>query len=216
MAKKIAIKIKLEGPQGYFYTAKKNPRTHTEKIKRRKYNPKTRKHEEFVEKKISEGYSFCTADADGNKGVMKTKGFYNLKLVLSGLKMEDIVTNDLDFDREHTVYILTGANRGGKTTATQGVGILYVLAQGGICVPATSFCYSPVDCIYTHFPADEDKTYDLGRLGEECMRFKECYNHCTADSLCLLNESFSTTSFEEGYYIARDSVKALLKKSEII
>lgn len=167
---------------------------------------------EFIEKKIAEGYSFCTADADGNKGVMKTKGFYNLKLVLSGLKMEDIVTNDLDFDREHTVYILTGANRGGKTTATQGVGILYVLAQGGICVPATSFCYSPVDCIYTHFPADEDKTYDLGRLGEECMRFKECYNHCTADSLCLLNESFSTTSFEEGYYIARDSVKALLKK----
>ena len=29
----------------------------------------------------------------------------------------------------------------------------------------------------------------------------------------LLNESFSTTSFEEGYYIAKDAVKALLKKS---
>ena len=28
----------------------------------------------------------------------------------------------------------------------------------------------------------------------------------------LLNETFSTTSFEEGYYIARDSVKALLTK----
>ena len=28
----------------------------------------------------------------------------------------------------------------------------------------------------------------------------------------LLNETFSTTSFEEGYYIARDSVKALLAK----
>ena len=52
MAKKTAIKLKLEGSEGYFYTAKKNPKTHTEKIKRRKYNPKTRKHEEFVEKKI--------------------------------------------------------------------------------------------------------------------------------------------------------------------
>ena len=49
---RIKDKIKLEGPEGYFYTAKKNPRTHTEKVKRRKYNPKTRKHEEFVEKKI--------------------------------------------------------------------------------------------------------------------------------------------------------------------
>jgi DNA mismatch repair ATPase MutS len=29
----------------------------------------------------------------------------------------------------------------------------------------------------------------------------------------LLNETFSTTSFEEGYYIARDSVKALMTKA---
>ena len=52
MAKKTSIKLKLEGSNGYFYTAKKNPRTHTEKIKRRKYNPKTRQHEVFTEKKI--------------------------------------------------------------------------------------------------------------------------------------------------------------------
>ena len=89
---------------------------------------------------------------------------------------------------------------------------MYVLAQGGISVPASSFSYKPVDCIYTHFPADEDKTMDLGRLGEECVRFKEIYTECTSDSLLLLNETFSTTSFEEGYYIARDSVRALMKK----
>jgi len=168
---------------------------------------------EFIEKKISQGYKFCEADITDGDIQMDAKGFYNLKLAVSGLKSEDIVTNDLVFDKEHTVYILTGANRGGKTTVTQAVGILYVLAQGGIFIPAESFKYKPVDCIYTHFPADEDKTLDLGRLGEECIRFKENYNACTKDSLCLLNESFSTTSFEEGYYIAKDSVKALLKKS---
>ncbi len=31
--------------------------------------------------------------------------------------------------------------------------------------------------------------------------------------LVLLNETFSTTSFEEGYYISKDSVKALLAKA---
>ncbi len=169
---------------------------------------------EFIEKYISQGYTFCEANVvDKKSKLMQAKGFYNLKLVVSGSKMEDIVINDLDFDEKHTVYILTGANRGGKTTFTQAVGIMYVLAQGGIFVPATSFSYKPLDCVYTHFPADEDKTLDLGRLGEECMRFKESYNACTQDSLYLLNESFSTTSFEEGYYIAKDSVKALLKKS---
>lgn len=169
---------------------------------------------EFIEKNIAKGYAFCEASViDGDNTQMEAKGFYNLKLAFSGLKNEDIVVNDLNFDKEHTVYILTGANRGGKTTVTQAVGIMYVLAQGGIFVPATSFEYKPLDCIYTHFPADEDKTLDLGRLGEECIRFKDHYNACTKDSLYLLNESFSTTSFEEGYYIARDSVKALLKKS---
>ena len=53
---------------------------------------------------------------------------------------------------------------------------------------------------------------DMGRLGEECVRFKELYSQSTAKSLILLNESFSTTSFEEGYYIANDSVKALQTK----
>ena len=49
-------------------------------------------------------------------------------------------------------------------------------------------------------------------LSEILLR-KESFDLCTKDSLCLLNESFSTTSFEEGYYIAKDSVKALQKKS---
>ncbi len=169
---------------------------------------------EFIEKNIEQGYTFCEAKVfKDDRTKMDAKDFYNLKLAVSDVKNEDIVANDLGFDKEHTVYILTGANRGGKTTVTQAVGILYVLAQGGIFVPASSFEYRPVDCIYTHFPADEEKTLDLGRLGEECIRFKESYNACTKDSLCLLNESFSTTSFEEGYYIAKDSVKALLKRS---
>ena len=169
---------------------------------------------EFIEKIIAKGYTLCEANVVNNGNtLMEAKGFYNFKLALADVKKEDIITNDLNFDKEHTIYILTGANRGGKTTVTQAVGIMFVLAQGGIIVPATSFAYKPLDCIYTHFPADEDKTLDLGRLGEECIRFKEDYNACTKDSLYLLNESFSTTSFEEGYYIAKDSVKALLKKS---
>ena len=53
---------------------------------------------------------------------------------------------------------------------------------------------------------------DLGRLGEECVRFKKMFSESTSRSLMLLNETFSTTSFEEGYYIAKDSVKALLTK----
>ena len=162
---------------------------------------------------MEKGFKFCKAQLTDDEGVsMDAKDLYNLKLAMNLRSSEDIVYNALSFDNDHTIYILTGANRGGKTTITQAVGLMFVLAQGGIFVPASSFVYKPVDCIYTHFPADEDKTMDLGRLGEECVRFKSIYSECTSDSLLLLNETFSTTSFEEGFYIAKDSVKALLKK----
>lgn len=72
---------------------------------------------------------------------MQAKGIYNLKLTKEDPSA--IVTNDLDFDREHRIYILTGANRGGKTTITQAVGIAFVMAHGGIYAPAEHFAFSP-------------------------------------------------------------------------
>jgi large subunit ribosomal protein L33 len=54
MAKPASIKIKLNSSAdtGFFYVAKKNARTMTEKMKVRKYDPIVRKHVEFVEGKI--------------------------------------------------------------------------------------------------------------------------------------------------------------------
>ena len=170
---------------------------------------------DYIEKKKSEGWIFSTPEVlRGDGGAprsMEAKGFYNLKL-MAAEKPEAVVRNDLSFDGEKRVYILTGANRGGKTTVTQALGQLFLLAQSGISVPAERFAFDPADRVLTHFPADEDRTLDLGRLGEECRRFRELYGSCTGSSLVLLNETFSTTSFEEGYFIAVDAVKALLQR----
>ena len=174
---------------------------------------------EYVEKLEAAGFKLCTATVLPSEGRrLNASGIYNLKLANEIIKPEDertadnIIGNDLDFSDDHRVYILTGANRGGKTTFTQAVGLSFILAQSGIRVPAGSFAFAPVDNVYTHYPADEAKTLDLGRLGEETKRFREIYQEATPDSLILLNESFSTTSFEEGYYIAKDVVRALLHK----
>jgi len=53
MAKSATIQIKLESTAGtgYFYTTRKNPRTITEKMEVRKYDPKIRKHVIFKEEK---------------------------------------------------------------------------------------------------------------------------------------------------------------------
>lgn len=170
---------------------------------------------EYIEKLKRQGAKFCKPVLSEKLTERETKarGIYNLKLAAYLTKEhEEIVANDIVFDNDHRAYVLTGANRGGKTTITQAVGQVFVLAQGGIFVPGDEFIFTPVDSVYTHFPADEDKTMDLGRLGEECKRFRNIYCHCSSRSLLLLNETFSTTSFEEGYFIAKDSLKAILKK----
>jgi large subunit ribosomal protein L33 len=54
MAKPIVQKIKLlsSAGTGFFYVTKKNPRTQTEKLSMKKYDPVVRKHVEFKETKI--------------------------------------------------------------------------------------------------------------------------------------------------------------------
>lgn len=54
MAKPTTVKIKLvsSADTGFFYVTKKNPRTQTEKLSFRKYDPVVRKHVDFKEAKI--------------------------------------------------------------------------------------------------------------------------------------------------------------------
>ena len=54
MAKPTTVKIRLnsEANTGFFYVTKKNPRTQTEKLSFKKYDPVVRKHVEFKETKI--------------------------------------------------------------------------------------------------------------------------------------------------------------------
>jgi len=58
---------------------------------------------------------------NSNERRMELKGFYNINTVLDKINEGygyKVVTNDLSMDKEARIFILTGANRGGKTTLT--------------------------------------------------------------------------------------------------
>ncbi len=54
MAKPATVQVKLvsSADTGFFYVAKKNPRTKPEKLELKKYDPKARKHVLFREQKM--------------------------------------------------------------------------------------------------------------------------------------------------------------------
>jgi DNA mismatch repair ATPase MutS len=143
---------------------------------------------------------------------------YNLNLALHTLKQRaapddgvagGIVTNDVDMDDAGRVLLLTGPNRGGKTTYTQMVGLCQILAQAGLWVPAEQARISPVDGIFTHYPLEESLATATGRFGDEAQRLSHIFMAATRHSLILFNESLSSTSPGESLYIAQDIVRIL-------
>ncbi|MCS6846746.1 MAG: hypothetical protein RMN52_03405 [Anaerolineae bacterium] len=146
---------------------------------------------------------------------------FNLNLALRMLAREPqadlrgrVVLNDVAFGEPAAgaagrIFILTGPNQGGKTTFIQAVGLIHVLAQAGLPVPARQARISPVDAIFTHFAAEERPELESGRLGEEARRLSQIFAHATRHSLVLLNESLSSTSPDESLYLARDVVRGL-------
>ncbi len=115
---------------------------------------------------------------------------------------ERVVCNDLSFDENAGIYVLTGPNRGGKSVITCALGLAQAMTQLGLCVGAESCRISPADGIFTHFPEGAEDTIDKGRLGEECARLKEVFSQVTPNSMILLDESLSSTGAYEASYIA--------------
>ena len=167
---------------------------------------------ELIDKIKAVGLPVCKPEIlDPEDRNCSFKELYNLKLAINKIKGEqiNIITNDIEFNDEHRIFILTGPNRGGKTIFTQAWGLAMLLAQLGIYVPAGYAAVCPCDNIFTHFPADENDTVDLGRLGEESKRLSEIFRLATDRSVMLLNESLATTSVTEGLFIAKDVVRAM-------
>lgn len=147
----------------------------------------------------------------------KVEGLYDLSLALERLKDEkyelskEVVCNDLSFDEDGEIFVLTGPNKGGKTTYIRSIGIAQALFQVGCFVPALRAEMSIVDVIHTHFPEEETLGINKGRLGEESERISVIINNSTSKSLVLLNETFSSTRRIDGYYLGRDVLKILMK-----
>ena len=121
-----------------------------------------------------------------------------------------IVTNPMTFDGETArIWILTGPNRGGKTTYTRAIGLIHVLFQAGLHVPASAARLSPVDAIHTHFPSPEGSQLGMGRLDEEADRLAAIFREATPQSLILLNEVLAGTSAIEALGLAIDAVRGL-------
>jgi DNA mismatch repair ATPase MutS len=134
-------------------------------------------------------------------------GLRDLSLVLS--LDQKVVGNDLDAE-EKKIVIITGANKGGKSTFLRGIGLAQLMMQAGMFVAAESFCADACRGLFTHYKREEDATMESGKFDEELSRMSDIIDALTPDSLLLFNESFAGTNEREGSEIAWQLIHALL------
>jgi hypothetical protein len=141
----------------------------------------------------------------GDRG-LSGKGLYDVCLSLSMKAW--IVPNDFDADGKSLVMI-TGANKGGKSTFLRSVGQAQLMMQAGMFVAARAYRASACDGLFTHFKREEDVSMRSGRLDEELARMSEIVDAARPGGMLLANESFASTNEREGSEIARQIVRAL-------
>jgi DNA mismatch repair ATPase MutS len=137
------------------------------------------------------------------------EGLYDISLALS--MGQQVVANDINADGRNLV-VVTGANKGGKTTFLRSVGLSQMMMHCGMFVPARSFSANLCAGLFTHFKRREDVNMESGKLDEELSRMNEIANHLSANSLVLFNEAFAATNEREGSEIARQIVTALSER----
>lgn len=158
---------------------------------------------------IAKGEPICLPKPMSSAGMyLSVQGLYDVCLSLK--TPHTVVGNDVQADGKPLVMI-TGANRGGKSTFLRSVGLAQIMMQCGMFSPAQSFQANICDGVYTHFKREEDRSMRSGKLDEELGRMSATVDRITPNSMVLLNESFGSTNEREGSEIARQIVSALLE-----
>lgn len=139
------------------------------------------------------------------------EGFYYefAELVDAGLvlKGEKAVSNSISAENK-LLWIITGANQGGKTTFLRSVGLAQLMAQAGLFVTAKGFKCPVYQGIYTHFPDEEDATLQSGLLEKELKKMDCILKQLKPGSMLLMNESFATTTEFDACCLAEEITDA--------
>jgi DNA mismatch repair ATPase MutS len=133
---------------------------------------------------------------------------YDTALVLT--KKSAVTANTFSAENKR-LYIVTGANQGGKSTFLRSLGQAQLMGQCGMPVGAKQFSAPLRKAVFSHFKKEEDRWMTSGKLDEELDRMGRIANYIKGGDLLLFNEAFAATNEREGSEIGRQITEVLVK-----
>ncbi len=115
---------------------------------------------------------------------------------------EGFVPNDVHFDTDTRLMIITGPNMSGKSTFMRQTALITLMAQIGSFVPAREARIGVVDRIFTRVGAYDDLSMGQSSFMVEMSETANILNNATERSLVILDEIGRGTSTLDGLSIA--------------
>jgi DNA mismatch repair protein MutS len=122
------------------------------------------------------------------------------------------VPNDLEFNPQRHMLIITGPNMGGKSTYMRQAALITLLAHIGSFVPAQKATIGIVDRIFTRIGSADDLAGGRSTFMVEMTETANILHNATERSLVLMDEIGRGTSTFDGLSLAWACAKHLAEK----
>ncbi len=148
----------------------------------------------------------CSIPTLSEDGTFLLKMARNPRLALQ----RKVVPLELSMAGHINTLIITGPNAGGKTVALKTIGLLTLMANAGVPVPAAESSVIPfVDRIFTDIGDQQSLVDDLSTFSAHISTIISILDQTTTRSLVLLDELGTGTDPAEGAALARSILESL-------
>lgn len=128
-----------------------------------------------------------------------------------------VVPIDISLGRSYRVLLITGPNTGGKTVSLKTVGLLALMAQSGLFIPAEDGSLTSVfDALFVDVGDEQSIQQSLSTFSSHMRNVIAMLAAVNEDSLVLLDELGAGTDPQEGSALARAIIESLLAAGPLV